>query len=439
MTPAPNLVYQDLSLLFRILRDAFGADVDRLVLDSAEDYRKAHELLDFFGPTLKDRVHLYDGEKPLFEEFGVEQDIERLLKRRVWLKSGGYLIIDQAEALVAIDVNSGKFTGNTSGLNDTIVQTNLEAVSEIARQLRLRDLGGIIVLDLIDMANPNDRKKVETAFENALKKDRSRCKMSHLSNLGLIEMTRKRTGETVNEQMDEACPYCNGSGKIASPESVAIEVTRDLRTLVRVQPVAEAFVVTCSPSVAAYLVGDGGEEIEMLEHALERGIYVRSSEELHQEKYEIVGGRMDELDRKHLAVKRGQVLDVAVKRNALVAPPAATGYTESGLLAELPQGAKYVGQSVRVRLTKVQRSLVIAEPMGKATAIVGSGNSVPTAPDTTPPPPERERRPQNERRAAEPRPGEPASQGRTATTSDAQASNRNRRRQPRRGDAPPSA
>lgn len=426
VTPAPNLVYQDLSLLFRILRDTFGADVDRLILDSAEDYRKAHELLDFFGPTLKDRVHLYDGEKPMFEHFGIEQDIERLLKRRVWLKSGGYLIIDQAEALVAIDVNSGKFTGSTSGLSDTIVQTNLEAVAEIARQLRLRDLGGIIVLDLIDMSNPNDRKKVETAFETALRKDRSRCKISHLSNLGLIEMTRKRTGETVNEQMDESCPYCNGSGKIASPESVAIEVARDLRTLVRVQPTAEAFLVTCNPQVAAYLVGEGGEEIEILEHSLERGIYVRGSDELHQEKYEISGGRLDDFDRKYLAVRRGQVIDVAVKRNALVAPPAATGFTETGLLAELPQGAKFIGQSVRARLTKVQRSLIIAEAMGKGTGPVGSGNSVPTPPDTTPAPPER--------RAPEPRQGEPTSQGRTNNT-DASTNNRTRRRRDRRGPA----
>ena len=432
VTPAPNLVYQDLSLLFRILRDTFGADVDRLVLDSANDYRKAHELLDFFGPTLKDRVHLYDGEKPLFEQFGIEQDIEKLLKRRVWLKSGGYLIIDQAEALVAIDVNSGKFTGSSSGLSDTIVQTNLEAVAEIARQLRLRDLGGIIVLDLIDMANPNDRKKVETAFENALRKDRSRCKISHLSNLGLIEMTRKRTGETVNEQMNEACPYCNGSGKIASPESVAIEITRDLRTLVRVQPTAEGFLVTCSPDVAAYLVGDGGEEIETLEHSLERAIYVRSSDELHQEKYEIVGGRMDDFDRKHLAVKRGQILDVAVKRNALVVPPDATGFTETGLLAELPQGAKFVGQSVRVRLTKVQRSLVVGEPMGKGTGPVGSGSSVPTPPDNTPAPPER---PRQERRAPQNRNNAPQT---GAVSDEAKPERSPRRRQNRRGDATPA-
>jgi ribonuclease G len=391
-TPAPNLVYADLTLLFRILRDAFGQDVDRLVLDSAGDYRQAHELLDFFGPGLKDRVELYDGEKPIFEHFGIEQEIERLLKRRVWLKSGGYLIIDQAEALVAIDVNSGKFTGSTTGLSDTIVQTNLEAVQEIARQLRLRDLGGIIVLDLIDMGNAADRKKVEQAFEAALKKDKSRCKFSHLSPLGLIEMTRKRTGETVNEQMDEPCPYCNGQGKLPSPESIAIEVARDLRRLARTQS-AEAFLVTCHPQVAAYLVGEEGEDIEMLEHLLQRAVYVRVSDELHQEKYEIQGGKMDDLDRKHLNLRRGQVVEVEVIRNPLASPPAATGFTDSGYVVEMEQGAKHVGQVVRARLVKVGRSVAQAEVLGRGSGGGGSSIPLPPEPSLRPVDPASERRP----------------------------------------------
>jgi len=416
-TPAPNLVYADLTLLFRILRDAFGQDVDKLILDSATDYRRAHELLDFFGPGLKDRVVLHDGEKPIFEQYGVEQDIERLLKRRVWLKSGGYLIIDQAEALVAIDVNSGKFTGNTSGLSDTIVQTNLEAVAEIARQLRLRDLGGIIVLDLIDMNGANDRKKVEQAFENALKKDKSRCKINHLSNLGLIEMTRKRTGETVNEQMDDPCPYCNGSGKLSSVESVAINAARDLRRLARAQP-SEAFTVNCNPQVAAYLVGENGEEIEALEHEVQRGLYVRVTEDLHQEKYEIAPGKMDELDRRKLNYRKGQVVDVQVTRNPLLAPPTACGFTDDGYLVEIPQGAKYIGQGVRVRLTRIGRSLAQGEP------VVRGGGNAPSAP----PPAEPVRAPT----------GEPTSEGRASGDGGGSGGggNRNRRDRNRRGAKP---
>ena len=365
VTPAPNLVYSDLTLLFRILRDAFGQDVDRLVLDSAGDYKRAHELLDFFGPSLKNRVELHDGEKPVFEQLGIEQDIERLLKRRVWLKSGGYLIIDQAEALVAIDVNSGRFTGSTSGLADTIVQTNLEAVSEIARQVRLRDLGGILVLDLIDMNSAADRKKVEAALDRELKRDKSRCKIGHISPLGLVEMTRKRTGETINEQMDEPCPYCNGQGKLQSPESVAIGIERDLRRLTRAQN-AEAFRVLCNPQVAAYLIGEAGEDIEQLEHSLQRAVYVRVSEDLHQEKYEIQPGKMDEMDRSLLPYRKGQVVEVQIMRNPLVAPPGATGFTESGYLVEFVQGAKFVGQNVRAKLLRVGRSSATAEVVGRA-------------------------------------------------------------------------
>ncbi|MBC8102163.1 MAG: Rne/Rng family ribonuclease [Cytophagales bacterium] len=394
--PAPSLVYQDLTLLFRILRDAFGQDVDRLILDSAADFKRAHELLDFFGPGLKDRVVLYDEEKPIFEHFGMEQEIAKLLQRRVWLKSGGYLVIDQAEALVAIDVNSGKFTGQTTGLADTIVQTNMEAVAEIGRQLRLRDMGGILILDLIDMNSAADRKKVETALEVALKNDKSRCKISHISPLGLVEMTRKRTGETVNEQMNEPCPYCQGQGKIPSPESISIEIERDLRRLSRAQNAAEGFCVTCHPQVALYLVGENGENIETLEHLIQRGIYVRANENLHQEKYEIQPGRLDELDRKHLAVRRGQVIEAHMIRNALVSPPAATALTDSGYLIELPQGAKYVGQGVRARLVKVGRSIAQAEVMGKGSG--GNGGDIPSpAPAPRLPEPVQEPRDSRER------------------------------------------
>ena len=163
------------------------------------------------SPDLQDRIELYDGDKPIFEQFKIEADVERLLQRKVPLPSGGSLIIDQTEALVSIDVNSGKFTGSV-GLSDTILKTNLEATEEIARQLRLRDLGGMIVLDFIDMDSARDKKAVMDAFVKALKDDRSRTKISSISALGLIEMTRKRTGETVDTAMTEICPYCHGLG-----------------------------------------------------------------------------------------------------------------------------------------------------------------------------------------------------------------------------------
>lgn len=379
VTPAPNLVHADLTLLLRVLRDTFGSDVEKMYLDSAAEYRKAHELLDFFGPGLKDRVVLYDSDRPIFENFNIENEIERYLKRRVPLKSGGYLVVDQAEALTAIDVNSGKFGGKTEGLNDTIVQTNLEAVQEIARQLRLRDMGGILVLDLIDMNNAADRRRVEQAFEAALKTDKNRCKISHISPLGLIEMTRKRTGETVNEQMDEMCPYCAGTGRVSSPQSVAMLIERELRRKSRTEK-GEAFVVSCHPLVAAALVGEDGSEIEELEHTIERGLYIRATEGGHHEKYEISSGRLDDFDRKLSPLKRGQVIEARVLTLSDSTPPTATALAEGGMIVFVPPAGRQPGHGVRVRLSAVGRSFAVGESVGR-----GGGGEAPSAPRPEPP------------------------------------------------------
>jgi ribonuclease G len=369
-TRAPNLVYTDLTLLFRILRDAFGADVDRLVLDSSADFKKAHELLDFFGPTLKDRVVLYDGEKPLFEHFGIEAEITRNLDRRVWLKSGGYLIIDQAEALTAIDVNSGR-SSQGGAHSETIVQTNLEAVAEIARQLRLRDMGGILVLDLIDMDGAADRKKVEQALETALKHDKNRCKVSHISPLGLIEMTRKRTGETITEQMHDPCPYCSGTGRIPSAESIALDIRRELRQLGRTAT-AEALFIQCHPLVAVNLVGESGLDLEALEHEIQKGIYVRAAD-LHQTKYEIQQGRLDDFDRKLLTYKRHQIVDARLIALPDQATPSGLAMTDTGTLLAVTGNVRQLGQGVRVKLSHIGRCGGVGEALGK-----GSGATQPS-------------------------------------------------------------
>ncbi|HOK55457.1 MAG TPA: Rne/Rng family ribonuclease, partial [Armatimonadota bacterium] len=243
--PAPGLVHQDLSLIYKTIRDVFGGDVTKMLIDSPVDYEKAIELIQLLSPKMKSRVQLYDESEPIFERFAIEGEIDRLLRRKVWLKSGGHLTIDETEALTTIDVNTGKYIGSTS-LSETILKTNLEAVTEIARQLRLRDIGGIIIIDFIDMANPKDRQHVVTALDKALRKDRTRTKISHISPLGLIEMTRKRTGETISEAMTEACPYCQGRARIKSPETVSIDVERELRKLVAEMD-EEAFVITVNP------------------------------------------------------------------------------------------------------------------------------------------------------------------------------------------------
>ena len=365
VTPAPALIHQDMGLVLKILRDAFGSDVSRLVIDSPTDYAQAHEIIARLSPDLQDRIELYDGDKPIFEHFKIEADVERLLQRKVPLPSGGSLVIDQTEALVSIDVNSGKFTGSV-GLSDTILKTNLEATEEIARQLRLRDLGGMIVLDFIDMDSARDKKAVMDAFVKALKDDRSRTKISSISALGLIEMTRKRTGETVDTAMTEICPYCHGLGRIDSAETVSLAIERELRKLAATTQ-HEAFVVSAHPDVCAHLIGAQGEDIEELERDLRRSIYVRSVPSWHHiEKYDIDQGGLQKFEQPLTPPAPGpdrrSARWAATTRRATAPPgPPPTCCRSGPSRSSLSNGARFQGQTVKVRLTDVRRSVAIAE------------------------------------------------------------------------------
>jgi ribonuclease G len=357
----PGLVHQDLSLIYKTIRDVFGSDVSKMLIDSCVDYEKAIELIRLLSPKMRSRIHLYDDPEPIFERFAVETEIERLLRRKVWLKSGGHLTIDETEALTTIDVNTGKYVGSTS-LSDTILSTNIEAVTEIARQLRLRDIGGIIIMDFIDMTSPKDRQHVVSALEKALRKDRTRTKISNISPLGLIEMTRKRTGETISEAITASCPYCQGRGRIQSPETVSIQVERELRKLAS-QSDEEAFVVTVNPEVALQLVGPMGETIDEIERRLRRAVYVRASEDLHIEKYEIVPGDLQEIERQMLPYATGQVVECRVVRNPFSILPRSTAWLD-GYLVDLSNGGKYIGQKVKAKLTNVKRSYALGEVVG---------------------------------------------------------------------------
>lgn len=355
---APGLVHQDLSLIYKTIRDVFGSDVNKMIIDSPVDYEKALELIDLIMPRMRSKLVLYDDPEPIFERFAVEAEIENLLRRKVWLKSGGHLAIDSTEALTTIDVNTGKFVGSTS-LSDTIVKTNLDAVTEIARQLRLRDIGGIIVLDFIDMINIKDRQKVVAALEKELRRDRTRTKISHISPLGLIEMTRKRTGETITELVTEPCPYCQGRGRVESAETVSLAIERELRRLCS-ESDEEAFLVTAHPEVAFHLVGSRGEVIDEIERRLRRAIYVRSNEHAHVEKYEIVPSDIQEMERHMLPWKKGEMIDCQVVRNPFSVLPRASAWLD-GYLVELENGGKYVGRRVKAKLTDIQRSYAFGE------------------------------------------------------------------------------
>lgn len=361
--PAPGLVHQDLSLIYRTIRDVFGSDVHKMFIDSPVEHAKALDLVDLISPRQKSRVFLYDDAEPIFEHFAIENELDRLLRRKVWLRSGGNITIDQSEALTTIDVNTGKFIGSTS-LSDTILKNNQEAAMEIARQLRLRDIGGIIIIDFIDMANQRDKNHVVSVLEKALKKDRTRTKISHISPLGLVEMTRKRTGETISEVINEACPYCQGHGTILSPESVSIRLERELRKLAS-EVDDEAFLVTVNPEVAYFLIGGAGEVVEQIENQIRRAIYVRANMEQHIEKYDIIPGDLQEIERQMLQYRRSSVVECEVVRDSFVSLPRAAAWT-NGYMLDLINGGKYIGQRVKARLTKVSRSVAEGEVLGPA-------------------------------------------------------------------------
>ncbi len=353
---APALVLQDLTLLYKTIRDVFGSDVSKLVIDEPAEYEKANDLLDRISPKLKGRVHLYDGAKPIFDEYNLETEIERLTRRKVFLRSGGSLVIEETEALTVIDVNTSKNVGGYN-LAETILKTNVDAATEIARQLRLRDIGGIIVIDFIDMNNPRDKQAVIKSLETALKKDRSRTKISSISGLGLIEMTRKRTGETLSGSTMDECPYCKGLGHLPSPESVSLLVERDLRRQVNVQQNAkkDAFLLRCHPEVAELIIGPEGATVEEMERQMERALFVRADEDAHIEAFTITPGEIGDFEKNKLNYRRAQIVECRIMRSLLKEGNKCVGWSE-GYMLDLDDGSRFVGQKAKVRITDIRRS-----------------------------------------------------------------------------------
>jgi ribonuclease G len=228
-TPAPALLHEDLDIVLRAVRDLFTSDVAQVTVDRATDHRRIIDFIDgVLQPKLKSRIHLHEDAAPIFDHFGIESQVQRALERRVWLKSGGYLVFDQTEALTAIDVNTGRFVGKHTH-EETVLKTNLEAARVAIDQLRLRNIGGIIIIDFIDMEDPENHKKVSEALAEAVKRDKARTNILRISELGLVQMTRKRTRDNLRQLLTAACPTCRGDGRIRSPESVGADVLRAVR------------------------------------------------------------------------------------------------------------------------------------------------------------------------------------------------------------------
>ncbi|GKS69403.1 RNAse G [Nitrosomonas sp. PY1] len=283
---APSLLYQDLDLSHRVLRDLVDEDTARILVDSRENYQRLVNFSQYFMPYITDRISVYTGDRPLFDLYSVEEEIEKSLARRVDLKSGGYLIIDQTEALTTMDVNTGGFIG-IRNFADTILKTNLEAAQVIARQLRLRNLGGIIICDFIDMDSEEHRNAVLTEFNKALSKDRVRVNVSGFSMLGLVEMTRKRTRESLAQVLCEMCPSCHGRGEIRTAQTICYEILRELLRESR-QFEANEFRILASQPVIDLFLDEESQSLAQLEDFIAKPIRLQVEESYTQEQYDVI-------------------------------------------------------------------------------------------------------------------------------------------------------
>jgi len=285
---SPALIYHDLSLIERILRDQVSSNFSSIWVDSEADYERIVRFLNRFSPTLVRRVKLYTKDTPLFEHFGIQDEISKALRSKVWLKSGGSIVINQTEALVAIDINTGKYVGKTARLEDTILKTNLDAIPEIVRQIRLRDLGGIIVIDFIDMDERKNRFKVMAALEEALKSDRAPTKVLQFNDFGLVAITRKRVKQSLERTLSVPCPTCQATGMVKSPSTVANEIYIELRKMKRHLESADVM-LRVHPDTVKILKSNNGSWITEFEDLLSKNILIKSDPSLHPEQFDIQG------------------------------------------------------------------------------------------------------------------------------------------------------
>jgi ribonuclease G len=358
---APALVFQEADLSVRVVRDIFSAEFERAVVD---DPKQHHRLVSFFSrtaPDLVEQVELWDEKEPLFEAFGVEQVLDSTLSRRVDLPSGGYLVIDYAEALTVIDVNSGSFIGRGKGarLEDTITKTNLEAAEEVVRQLRLRDIGGIIVIDFIDMARARNRETVLKTLRKALDEDRTKTFVVEISPLGLVEMTRQNVTDGVREIMTRPCPTCNGEGVIKSEETIAIEFERRIRDLAK-ETSADAILIQMNPRVSAEFTGNDARVLHAIEEETGKWFHFEGSEGLPLEHFAVLleGDREQVLERA-LPFREGEEVHVEIVEPHMYSPGDAVAKID-GYIISIRGGTRYVGEKHMVRIEEVGRTSAVA-------------------------------------------------------------------------------
>ncbi|HEX3910293.1 MAG TPA: Rne/Rng family ribonuclease [Solirubrobacteraceae bacterium] len=361
-TTAPDLVFQEADLSVRVVRDIFSAHFERAIVDDEQQYRRLVSFFTRTAPELVERVELWQQEEPLYEAYGVDKAIEGLLSRRVDLPSGGYLIIDYAEALTVIDVNSGSFIGRGkgAGLEDTITKTNLEAAEEVVNQLRLRDIGGIIVIDFIDMARARNRDAVMKVLRKTLDEDRTKTFTAEISKLGLVEMTRQNVTEGVREIMSRPCPTCEGEGVIRSEETIAIEFERKLRDVAAETPDVDAFLVQINPRVTAEFTGHGSRVLHALEGETGKSFLFEGSEGLALDHFAITfQGTREEVEERALPFRQGDEVLVEIVEPHMYDEEDAVAKID-GYIISIAGAAAHVGSKRMVRIDQVGRTAASA-------------------------------------------------------------------------------
>ncbi|MFW6022148.1 MAG: Rne/Rng family ribonuclease [Halanaerobiaceae bacterium] len=356
---APSLIYRHVGLIRQVVRDYLSTDVDKVVIDSEKDYEYIVRLLKRIAPHLRNRIYLYERATPIFVNYGVEKELHKVLNRKVWLNSGGYIIIDKTEALVSIDVNTGKYTGKKN-LQETVFKTNIEAAREIARQLRIRDIGGIIIIDFIDMTMKEHQDKVLETLTKELNKDKTKTALLGLTQLGLVEMTRKKVREGFGELMQKECPYCEGSGMVMSESSMALKIIREITEL-KVEEHFSAILLELHPRVGAVLIGSGGEKLKELEDELEIDIYISGNDELHIEDYNIISrGSREEMANLALPVSVGEKYTVLIEDQQLNNPDDGVARI-NGYIVIVKDAGHMVDEKVKVRIANLSRTFARAE------------------------------------------------------------------------------
>ncbi len=359
---APALVFQEADLSVRVVRDIFSAHFERAVVDNEQQH---HRLVSFFSrtaPELVDRVELWDGARPLFDTYGVDDVLDGVMSRRVELPSGGYLMIDMAEALTVIDVNSGSFIGRGKGarLEDTITKTNLEAAEEVVNQLRLRDIGGIIVIDFIDMSRARNRDAVMKTLRDALDEDRTKTFTAEISKLGLVEMTRQNVTEGVREIMSRPCPTCEGEGVIRSEETIAIAFERRLREIAADKPDVEAFLVQMNPRVTVQFTGHGSRVLRALEAETGKYFHFEGTEGLALNHLAVtLEGSREEVEERAVPFRPGEEVLVEIVEPHMYNVDDAVAKID-GYIISVTNGGAHVGQKLMVRIEEVGRTAAVA-------------------------------------------------------------------------------